>query len=162
MQKRPVIIDTDPGVDDTLAILLAAATPWMDIRAINPVAGNVGIEYTSENPRRLAGRLGLDCRIGRGAARPLIIPPRSAAAVHGQNGLGGYEFPDADKKQDEDYAWEVLYQEAVKAGGELEVIGLAPMTNIAIALLCHPDLPGLIKKITLMAGSGEYHALCGI
>lgn len=154
-KKRPVVIDCDPGVDDTLAIILAASCPELDIRAINPVAGNVPYEYTSQNALKLRELLGLDCRIGRGAERPLIIPAKTAGTIHGLDGLGGYQLPPATKDFDEKYAWDVLWEEAVRAEGELEVIVLGPMTNVAIAIKSHPELKRLIKKITLMAGTAH-------
>lgn len=153
MNKRPVVIDCDPGVDDTLALCLAASRPELDIRAINPVAGNVGYESTSQNALRLAGLIGVDCRVGRGAEEPLLAPCRTAGSIHGQGGLGGYQLPAAARDFDPDYAWDVLYQEAVRAGGELELVTLGPLTNVAIALKRYPDLKGLIKKITMMAGT---------
>ena len=153
MIKRPVVIDCDPGVDDTLAICLAASHPELDIRAINPVAGNVGYESTSQNALRLADLLGIDCRVGRGATEPLIAPCRTAGAVHGQGGLGGYQLPEAHRDFDPDYAWDILVQEARRAQGALEVIALGPMTNLAIALMRYPELKKLIRKITVMAGT---------
>ena len=153
--KRPVIIDCDPGVDDTLAICLAASHPELDIRAINPVAGNVGYESTSQNALRLADLIGIDCRVGRGAEEPLIAPCRTAGAVHGQGGLGGYQLPEAHRDFDVDYAWDILVQEARRAEGALEVIALGPMTNLAIALTRYPELKKLIRKITVMDGSAD-------
>ena len=153
MSKRPVVIDCDPGVDDTLAIFLAASCPELEIRAINPVAGNVGYESTSQNALRLADLIGIDCRVGRGAEEPLIAPCRTAGAIHGKGGLGGYELPEAKRDFDPDYAWDVLWQEARRAEGELEVVTLGPMTNLAIALTRYPELKKLIKKITSMVGT---------
>jgi len=155
MNKRPVVIDCDPGVDDTLAIFLAASRPELDIRAICPVAGNVSYEQTSQNALRLRDLIGLDCRVARGAVQPLIAPSRTAGAIHGKGGLGGYVLPEARRDFDADYAWDVLYQEAVRAGGALELVTLGPMTNVAIALKRHPDLAGLLKKITCMAGTAH-------
>ncbi len=153
MTKRPIVIDCDPGVDDTLAILLAASCPELDMRAINPVAGNVGYALTSENALRLREFIGLDCRIGRGAQRPLIVPFEDAGDIHGKGGLGGYQLPEATRGFDDAYAWDVLYEEAQRAGGALELVTLGPLTNVAIALMRHPDLAGMIKKITMMAGT---------
>ena len=155
MTKRPVVIDCDPGVDDTLALMLAASAPSLDIRAINPVAGNVGYASTSQNALRLRDLLGLDCRVGRGATQPLIAPPRDAGEIHGTGGLGGYQLPASDRDFDTDYAWDVLYQEAKRADGELELVTLGPMTNVAIALMRYPELNQLIKKITCMGGTAH-------
>ena len=153
MKRRPVVIDCDPGVDDTLAIVLANANKQLDIRAINPVAGNVPYSSTSENTLRLVNRLGIDCRVGRGAERPLVLEPFTAGKIHGLDGLGGYILEKGDNDFDEKYAWDVLYEEAVRAEGELELIILGPSTNVAIALKAHPDLEKLIRRVTMMAGT---------
>ncbi len=153
-RRIPLVIDTDPGVDDTLAILLINAhRDKYDIRAINPVHGNVHYGDTSTNALRLAEYLNIDCRIGKGAVKPVVRAARTAGTVHGSGGLGGYDLPETDRQFDEKYAWDVLYEEAVKAGGELELVTLGPVTNVAIAFLAHPDLKNYIKKIYSMAGT---------
>ena len=156
MNKRPIIIDCDPGVDDTIAIFLAASYEGFDIKAINPVAGNVGYGMTSQNALRLASMLKLNCRVGVGADKPLFKPMRTAGAIHGEGGLGGYILPKPDRDFDKAYAWDIMYEEAVKAGGELEVIVLGPLTNVAIAILRYPQLKTLIKRIVFMGGSAHY------
>ncbi|MBR0473797.1 MAG: nucleoside hydrolase [Erysipelotrichaceae bacterium] len=153
MNKRPIVIDCDPGVDDALAIVLANACPELEVKAINPVAGNVPYSSTSENTLRLVDYLGMDCRVGKGADRPLLLERFTAGKVHGLDGLGGYVLPKGSKDFDEKNAWDVLYEEAVKAKGELELIILGPCTNVAIALKAYPELENLIKSVTLMAGT---------
>ena len=156
MKKRPIVIDCDPGVDDALAIFLAVSNESLDIRAICPVAGNVPYAKTSENARRLAGLVAPGCRLARGAARPLLRPARDAGLIHGSNGMGGVVLPDTDKEFEEKYAWDILYEEACRFPGELELIVTGPMTNVAIALQCHPDLKDLVKGITSMAGTARF------
>ena len=153
--RKHVVIDCDPGVDDALAIMLAASSPELDIRAIDPVAGNVPYVHTSDNARKLAGLLKLDCRVGRGAVRPLLRPARTAGLIHGANGMGGIYLPETRKDFDGQYAWDVLYEEACRFDGELELVSLGPMTNVAIAIQCHPDLKDRIKRITAMAGTAH-------
>lgn len=153
MIKRPIIIDTDPGVDDTIAIMLAKANPVLDIKAITPVMGNVGYGDTSQNAIRLADYLNLDCRVAKGAFQPLFIESKTAGDIHGEGGLAGYTLPKSERQFD-DYAWDVIKQEAEKAGGELEIVTLGPLTNIAITLLRYPEIKPLIKRIVCMAGAG--------
>ena len=152
MIKRPVIIDTDPGVDDTIALMLAKAHPELDIKAITPVTGNVPYRYTSENALRLADYLELDCKIGMGAEKPLFINAEDAGEIHGKGGLGGYMLPESGRKFD-GYAWDIIRDEAIKANGELEIITLGPLTNIAITFLRYPEIKPLIKRIVCMGGS---------
>lgn len=155
MNKIPVIIDTDPGVDDFFAIMLANSIEAFDIKAITAVAGNLPLDITLDNVKRIATYFNIDTRIGRGAKEPMLEPLYIADYVHGENGLGGYQLPDSDKRVEEKYAWDILYEEAVAAGGELVVIALGPLTNIAIALLKYPNLKNYIKKIVLMGGTTE-------
>ncbi len=152
MLKRPVIIDTDPGVDDTIAIMLANAHSELDIKAITPVTGNVPYRYTSENALRLADYLNLDCKVTKGAENPLFIKAEDAGDIHGKGGLGGYELPATERKF-EGYAWDVIRDEAIKADGQLEIITLGPLTNIAITFLRYPEIKPLIKRIVCMGGS---------
>lgn len=152
MLRRPVIIDTDPGVDDTIAIMLANAHPELDIKALTPVTGNVPYKYTSENALRLVKYLGMDCKVAQGAEKPLFITSEDAGDIHGKGGLGGYELPASDKSFD-GYAWDIIKEEAVKANGELEIITLGPLTNVAITFLRYPEIKPLIKRIICMGGS---------
>ena len=153
MSKRPIIIDTDPGVDDTIAILLAAASNEIDIKAITPVAGNVDYETISQNAIRLADKLNINCKVGIGADQPLLIKNKTAGDIHGQGGLAGFILPTTARNFD-GYAWDIINQEAISAGGELEIVTLGPLTNIAITLLRYPQIKPLIKRIVCMAGSG--------
>ena len=152
MLKRPIIIDTDPGVDDTIAIMLANAHPELDIRAITPVLGNVSYQFTSENALGLMEYLGIDCKIGIGSDRPLFIKGMDSDGVHGKGGLGGYMLKNSGRKFD-GYAWDIIRDEAIKANGELEIITLGPLTNIAITFMRYPEIKPLIKRIVCMGGS---------
>lgn len=152
MLKRPIIIDTDPGVDDTIAIMLANAHPELDIKAITPVLGNVSYKFTSENALGLIEYLGIDCKIGIGADQPLLIKGMDSDGVHGKGGLGGYMLKNSGRKFD-GYAWDIIKDEAIKANGELELITLGPLTNIAITFMRYPEIKPLIKRIICMGGS---------
>lgn len=153
MLRRPVIIDTDPGVDDTIAIMLAKANPCLDIKAITPVLGNVPYGDTSRNAIGLARYLDIDCRVGVGAKQPLFIGGQTAGDVHGKGGLAGYVLPETNRKFD-GYAWDIIKEEAEKANGELEIISLGPLTNLAITFMRYPEVKPLIKRVICMAGSG--------
>ena len=154
MIKIPVIIDTDPGVDDLTAILLANSCEKFDIRAITAVSGNVPYECVCKNALDIADCLHLDCRVAKGAEKPLICAPHYAFEIHGQSGLGSIQLPAAKRNFDPDRAWDVIYDEAVKAAGELVIFAIGPLTNIALAFLKYPDLPKYIKHIYSMGGSG--------
>lgn len=157
MKRIPIVIDCDPGVDDSYAIALANSYPGFEIKAITPVAGNVVFAKTSRNALCLREMLGIDCRVGAGADRPLFKPyVREAAVTHGQSGVGTVVFPEPRLTFDEKPAWDVIYEEAVAANGELILFAVGPLTNIAKAVEKYPDLPKIIKKFVIMGGSATF------
>lgn len=156
MNKIPVIIDTDPGIDDTIAIILAAASDKYEIKALTATHGNVGLEGTSKNALQLAALLEIDCIVAKGADKPMIVPLKNAASVHGANGVAGYEFPKTDRTYSPEKAWDVIYKQALQSQGELVLVVLGPMTNVAIAFLKYPDLKRYINRIYMMGGSRNF------
>ena len=153
MKKIPIIIDCDPGVDDSFALALAHSSELLDILAVTPVAGNVPAELTRRNALDLCAALGIDCRVAFGAEHPLWNPWYQAAShIHGQTGIGTLVLPKADKLPDPMPAWEVIYEEAVRHSGEMILLTVGPLTNIATCLRLHPDLPGHLRKFVMMGG----------
>ncbi|MBR5501960.1 MAG: nucleoside hydrolase [Oscillospiraceae bacterium] len=154
-KKIPVIIDTDPGVDDVLAIILAAASDKLDIVGICPVDGNVQAEYTHRNALDLVEFLKKDIPVAKGSFDQLVQRHGKYARCHGATGLGAVTLPRSNKDFHELAAWDFIYEKAKEYGGELEIIAVGPLTNIARALIVHDDLPQYIKRITIMGGSIE-------
>ena len=153
MKKIPIIIDCDPGVDDSFAIALAHASECLEILAITPVGGNVPAELTRRNALGLAQQLGIDCRVAFGTEHPLYNPYyRPATATHGSTGVGSVVFEEITKEPDPLPAWEVIYQEAVAHSGELILLAVGPLTNIAACLRLHPDLPRHLRRFVIMGG----------
>jgi len=155
MERKKVIIDTDPGIDDFLALILAKSSEILDIRGITAVAGNQTLDKIAKNALGIAEFLKLDAPVAKGADKPLIFNQVTASIVHGDTGLGNFKLPVPSRDFDSRYAWDLIYDEAVAAKGELSIISIAPMTNIAIALYKYPELKHLIKNITAMGGSTE-------
>ncbi len=153
MTNIPIIIDADPGIDDFFAIMLAKSCRDFEIKGITTVAGNQILEKTTQNALQIATLLGIDTRIGKGATGPIHRELEIAGNVHGENGLGGVRLPAAICELDKDYAWDVIYQEAVKAKGRLKLIAVGPLTNVAIAILKYPDLHQYLDEIVMMGGS---------
>jgi len=153
MNKIPIILDCDPGLDDAYAIMLANSAKTLEVRGVTVVAGNVEFYNTARNAVDLASMLHMKTRVAKGAEAPLIINLQTAAHIHGGNGLGGYLLPKANIDFDLDKAWDVIHQEAVKCAGDLILVATGPLTNVAIALLKYPDLKRNIKKIVMMGGS---------
>ena len=156
MTKFPVWIDCDPGVDDSCALVLASRLECLDIRGISAVAGNVPLEKTFRNARAVAKLAGIAAPVYPGAKRPLRTEPHTAEYFHGENGLGGCEIPDSDTPEETAPAWDALYAEAVRQKGELTLLALGPMTNVAVALAAHPDLPKYLKRMILILGGSEH------
>ncbi|GAC1515994.1 MAG: pyrimidine-specific ribonucleoside hydrolase RihA [Terriglobales bacterium] len=149
-----VIIDTDPGVDDALALLLAMRSPELKIEAITPVAGNVPLDLTLPNALRMveiAGRT--DIPVAAGAKAPLMRRLVTAAYAHGENGLGGAVFPEPRIKPVPQPASEFIRQIVRKYPHEVSLITLGPLTNVAAALQSDDQLAGMIKGLIMMGGS---------
>ncbi len=160
---RKFIIDTDAGIDDSIAVMMAHAQPDIDIAAVTSVFGTSTLENTTRNVRDICALIGLETRIAVGAEKGIVKPKRPAEAggFHGMNGVGDVELPHSSLKLDSMRAWDVIYDEAVKCGGELELVTLGPMTNLAVALLKYKNLAPLIKRLVIMGGSadrGNVHA----
>ncbi|HEV2732789.1 MAG TPA: nucleoside hydrolase [Terriglobales bacterium] len=149
-----VIIDTDPGVDDALALLLAMRSPELKIEGITPVAGNVPLELTLPNALRMveiAGRT--DIPVAAGAKAPLVRRLVSAAYAHGENGLGGAVFPEPKTKPVAEPAPEFIRQVVRKYPHEVTLITIGPLTDIATALNGDAELAGMVQRLVMMGGS---------
>ena len=156
MSKIPVVIDCDPGIDDSIAIIMLAGSDKVDIKAITTTHGNVGLEGTTKNALALREFLGLDCLVAKGAAKPMIVPLKNASEIHGANGLAGFELPQPQGTFEKDAAWDVMYNLAKKENGEMVLVVLGPMTNVALTILKYPDFKNYVKRIYMMGGSRLY------
>jgi len=149
-----VIIDTDPGVDDALALLLAMRSPELKIEAITAVAGNVPLELSLPNALRMVEISGrTDIPVAAGAKAPLQRRLVTATYAHGENGLGGAVFPEPTIKPVPEPAAELIRQVIRKYPGEVSLIPIGPMTNIATALDLDSELAGMVRGIVMMGGS---------
>ncbi len=149
-----VIIDTDPGTDDAFALLLAMRSPELKIEAITPVSGNVPLELTLPNALRMveiADRT--DIPVAAGAKTPLVRRLVTAEYAHGNNGLAGTVFPEPKIKPVAEPAAEMIRRVVRSHPGEVTLITLGPLTNVASALLGDSELAGMIKGLVMMGGS---------
>lgn len=152
--NRKIIIDTDPGQDDAIAILLALASPELEVVGITAVAGNVPLRLTEKNARKiceLAGRP--DVRVFAGAERPLLRRSVTAEHVHGKTGLDGPILPEPTMPLQEQHAVDFIIETLMKEeSGTITLCPLGPLTNIALALIQEPRIAPRIKEIVLMGG----------
>lgn len=155
MERIPIVIDTDPGIDDFFCLALACAySDRLDLRAVTTMGGNNHTDVTTQNALNILSLFRTDVPVARGADRYLEAEfGAPAAKCHGSNGVGDLILPQSDRTPDDLPAWDELYEIAKAAQGELVLVTVAPLTNIALALQKHPDLPHWIKKIVMMGGS---------
>ncbi|QFU08956.1 Pyrimidine-specific ribonucleoside hydrolase RihA [Rhodobacteraceae bacterium THAF1] len=150
-----IIIDTDPGQDDAVAILMALASPEIEVLGLTAVAGNVPLDLTAKNARivlELAGRT--DVPVFAGADRPLLRPLVTAEHVHGRTGLDGPDLPDPTMPLQATHAVDFIIDTLrTEASGTVTLVPIGPLTNIALALAKAPDIAPRIARIVLMGGA---------
>jgi inosine-uridine nucleoside N-ribohydrolase len=151
---RRVIIDTDPGTDDAMAIILALNSPEFKVEALTVVPGNVDSQQGLENALKivsLAGRC--DVTVARGAQHPLNQKLITAQFWHGKNGLANVELPASKCKADPRFGPDLIIEMIHKYPHEITLIPVGPLTNIALAVSKDPSIAGLVKDIVIMGGS---------
>jgi purine nucleosidase len=157
-QKIPLLIDTDPGVDDALALLMAFNDPNHYLVGLTIAAGNVGLDHTVRNALKLcevAGRE--DVPVYAGCADPLLHAAVDAAHVHGLDGFGDIGFTPAMRVAESEHAALALLRLSHEYSGQLLLVALGPLTNIALALKLDPTLPQRIKRFVVMGGAVSAH-----
>ncbi len=148
-----ILIDTDPGVDDAHAILMAAAHPNTKIEAIFTVGGNVGLEHTTRNAQAIVEVINQDIPIYAGCGDALLLLDEEATIVHGRDGLGDANIRPQNGKLEEGHACLALLRYVNEDPGELTLIAIGPLTNIAVALKLDPMLPKKLKRFVVMGGA---------
>ena len=150
----PIWIDTDTGVDDAVALLCALKLDKLAIRGISAVAGNVEHAKTFKNCRNVLAYAGReDIKVYPGAIKPMCVELDDASEVHGKDGLGGVVIPESPAKKETMHAWDAIYEAAKKEGGKLQIVAVGPLTNIANAIISHPDLKDMVVRILIMGGA---------
>jgi len=152
--RIPLILDVDTGIDDSLALLYAAASPEADLLAVTCVSGNIDADQVGINTRavlELAGRDDVEVAMGRKI--PLMRPLQTTPETHGPQGLGHAELPPPTRPLSDRHAVDLILDEARRRPGEITLVTLGPMTNLAIAVLREPELPRLLKGYALMGGA---------
>ncbi|PZA08155.1 MULTISPECIES: nucleoside hydrolase [unclassified Meiothermus] len=166
---RKIIYDCDPGHDDAIAMMLALASPELEVLGVTVVHGNVSLARTARNALVVREILGAEVPVYAGADRPLVRERISAEAVHGVSGLDGPHLPEPKRGLEQKHAVAFLIETVKAHPGEVTLVPTGPLTNLALALRLEPQIAGLIPQIVLMGGSldtgnwtpaAEFNILC--
>ncbi|BFH71551.1 MAG: ribonucleoside hydrolase RihC [Paenibacillus dendritiformis] len=154
VKKIPVILDTDPGIDDAVAIAAALFHERIDVRLITTVAGNVGLDKTTNNALKLLEFFGKEVPVARGAAKPLVRPAEDSSHIHGESGMDGYDF-DEPKQTPLDHAVLQMRDTIMNSPEPITIVPIGPLTNVALLLTLFPECKEKIERIVLMGGSAS-------
>jgi inosine-uridine nucleoside N-ribohydrolase len=150
----PVLLDCDPGHDDAIALLLALASPELELLGVTTVSGNQTLEKTTANAIRVLEFVGRgDVPVAMGADRPLVRERTTAAHVHGETGLDGPALPPPVKSPVDRHAVEFLAERIAAAPTAVTLIATGPLTNVALLLASHPEAAARLERVVLMGGS---------
>ena len=162
MKKRPVILSTDPGIDDAVAIALALFSEELEVKLICPIFGNVSLEHTKANTEKLLTLYQKTPHVVLGSSRPLLREAIDASEIHGESGMDGYEFPKATIFADESQTAVEAMHEVVNEAEKTTLVGIGPLTDIALFIHLYPQDLAKIDRIVVMGGSlgrGNYGVL---
>lgn len=162
MKRRSVVLSTDPGIDDAVAIALALFSEALDVKLICPIFGNVSLEHTKSNTEKLLTLYRKTPEVVSGSARPLLREAINASDIHGESGMDGYEFPAATIFADSSRTAVEAMHEVVSQEEQTTLVGIGPLTDIALFLHLYPQDSAKIDRIVVMGGSlgrGNYGVL---
>lgn len=152
--RVPIILDCDPGHDDAIALLLALASPELELLGVTTVSGNQTLEKTTRNALRVLDFVGRgDVPVSAGADRPLVRPHFVAEYVHGETGLDGPDLPDPTAAPTGVHAIEFIAERLRGEDRPLTLVPTGPLTNVALLLALHPGLADRIERVVLMGGA---------
>ena len=157
MDKIPLLIDTDPGVDDALALLMAFNDARHEVVGLTIAAGNVGLKHTVANALKLCEVAGIDAPVFAGCPGPLLHPAPDAGYVHGEDGFGDVGYEAAQRAAEREHAAQAILRLSHEHAGKLVLVALGPLTNVALALKLDPTLPERVARIVVMAGAVTGH-----
>ena len=152
--RTALLLDVDTGIDDSLALLYAAASPDAELVAVTCLSGNIDARQVAINTRavlELAGRTDVEVALGREV--PLFRPLETTPETHGPQGLGHAELPAPSRPISDRHAVDLIVTEARQRPGEITLVTLGPLTNLALAVMREPDLPRLLRGYVLMGGA---------
>jgi purine nucleosidase len=150
-----ILIDCDPGIDDAVALMLAAASPELSLQAITVTYGNVGLDRTAHNALTISDLIKADVPVHVGADRPLVRDVISAPAYHGDTGLGGLDLPAPTRAAAPGHAVDAIRTAVHGSPGHVTLVVTGAMTNVALALRLDSGLAAAVERIVFMGGSTD-------
>lgn len=153
MKKIPIIIDTDPGIDDVMMLVLAFTRPELDIRLITTASGNLTQQKTSYNALAFLSYIGADVEVAKGLEVPMFRELEVAEDIHGADGLGKVSFPAPTLALSERTAIQAMVDVLLASDEPITIVATGPLTNIAALLFAHPEVKPKIKEISWMGGA---------
>lgn len=164
MSKTRIILDVDTGVDDSMAIMYALGRPDIELEACTTVYGNTEVENATANTLALLHECGRgDIPVAQGVGRPLMRPfVKWAAQVHGENGIGGVMLPTPPNRAVKEHAVDLIIRMAHENPGELSLLPVSPLTNIALAFSQDPSIAKLYKQVVIMGSNLTFPGVMGV
>ena len=154
MKQKRILFDTDPGIDDSLAILLALASPELKVDGVSTVHGNCSLEQAANNALSvLELARAIHIPVARGFELPLVQPSLLAPETHGNTGIGYAKLPKPKTKAVTQHSVEFLIERIMSAPGEMTLVCIGPLTNVAVALRKEPRIIKAIKEVVIMGGA---------
>ncbi len=154
--KNPVIFDTDPGIDDAFAIHHALYHPNINLIGMTTVFGNVPVEIAAKNAKILAEMAGQDIPVFQGASGPMVAPHKGFPTfIHGADGFGDINLPDPKGAIEKTYAPQFIIDSVRNQPGEVTIIAVGPLTNLAIAFRMDPGIAPMVKQVIIMGGAAK-------
>ena len=151
--QRKIIIDTDPGIDDAAALAIALNNPELKVEMLSTVAGNVNLEYTTENARKILDFFEKDTPLAKGNSLPLLREYEDASQFHGETGMNGYDFPESSRQLLSKHAAVEMKNRILASEEKITLVTIGPLTNVALLLSMYPEVKKKIAEIVIMGGS---------
>ncbi len=151
---RRFLIDTDTASDDAVALVMALRHADVNVEAITVVSGNVGLDQAVQNALYTVELCGADVPVYAGAAKPMMRPLETAEYVHGKDGMGDAGYPLSGRVPAEGRGADVIVETILGAPGEITLVALGPLTNVAIAVLLAPEIASAVDRVVVMGGTG--------